>query len=207
MRNTSVVKVNFSDAGLYGVFIGELIGQFSDGYWENSRIHRNDWKLYRKETTFLLDRHDSDNTSKELPTIRYNIEDFFAHVKKDKIGWIMTRVLMVYNHADMIQKAYDTAGKDEADMLISVLASADQIRGIKKFRDEDVAKGIPEEESFYIRRYNILIKYFGSYEIFKKEIPNWVEEVKKFRRIGTAMNEQFKHVRNYDDLNKELVEL
>lgn len=194
MRN-EVVKVNFSDAGLYGVFIGELIGQFSDGHWENSRIHKDDWKLYRTETTFL-----SDKTSEELPTIRYNIEDFFAYVKKNKIGWIMTRVLMIYNHADLIKKAYDTAGKDEADMLISVLSLVSLIDGVKKFRDEDIAKGIPEEESFYIRRYNVLIKYFRSLENFKKEIPNCFAEVKKFRRIGTLLNKQFNHVKNYYDL-------
>lgn len=199
---SEVVKVNFSDAGLYGVFTGELIGQFSDGYWENSRIHKDDWKLYRNETTFL-----SDKVSEELPTIRYNIADFFAKVKKDKNGWIMTRVLMIYNHADLIKKAYDEAGKDEADMLISVLSLVDLIDGVKKFRDEDIAKGIPEEKSFYARRYNVLIKYFKSLENYKKEIPHCFAEVNKFRKIGTLLNNQFNHVKNYYDLNTSFADL
>ena len=31
------IKVNFNDAGLYAVFVSEILGQFSDGWWENSR--------------------------------------------------------------------------------------------------------------------------------------------------------------------------
>ena len=45
------MKVTFNNPGLYGVFIGEMLGQFSDGHWENSVKHRNDWPLFKKEET------------------------------------------------------------------------------------------------------------------------------------------------------------
>lgn len=46
------MKVTFSDPGLYGVFTGEMIGQFSDGYWENSVKFRKDYNLYKLSETF-----------------------------------------------------------------------------------------------------------------------------------------------------------
>lgn len=192
MRN-EVVKVNFSDAGLYGVFIGELIGQFSDGYWENSRIHRNDWELYRTKTTFLTDNV-SEESSEELPTIRYNIEDFFAFVKKNDIKCIMQRTLMIYNHADLIKKVYSEEGKKQADKLIFLLSDANWISNLK--------------DSNYIGIYNLIIKYFGEFENFLKEIPDVTDSknIKKFRRIGTLLNRHFNHVKNYYELKSELVE-
>jgi hypothetical protein len=204
MSKRSVVNVSLSDAGLYGVFVGEMLGQFSDGHWENSTMHRCDWQLFHTATTFLTDK-----TPEELPTIRYNIEEFFASVKRDNIDCIVTRVLMIYNHADMIKKVYETDGKDEADRLVFLLSESDWTEGIKKFRDEDLAKGLTAEKSYYIRRYDLAVKYFGSFENFEKEVPDGKnpENIKKFRRIGTILNKQFKHVRNYYDLKKDYVEI
>jgi len=97
MRSASVVKVDFTDAGLYGVFIGEMLGQFSDGHWENSTMHRCDWQLFHTATTFLTDK-----TPEELPTIRYNIEEFFAVVKKfRRIGTLLNKQ---FNH---VKNYYD----------------------------------------------------------------------------------------------------
>ncbi len=204
MSKHPVVTVNFTDAGLYGVFTGEMLGQFSDGYWENSSIHKDDWKLFNTAATFLTDK-----TPEELPTIRYNIDSFFANVKKESIDSIITRVLMIYNHANLIKKVYETEGKDEADRLVSLLSEADWIEGIKEFRDKDLAKGLTAEKSYYIRRYDLAVKYFGSIENFEKEIPDSKnpENIKKFRRIGSVLNKQFKHVRNYFDLKRNFVEL
>ena len=215
MRSASVVKVNFTDAGLYGVFIGELIGQFSDGHWENSRIHKDDWELYRYETTFLADNV-SEESSEELPTIRYNIEDFFAFVKKNDIKCIMQRTLMIYNHADLIKKVYSEEGKKQADKLIFLLSDADwissskAIENINQNREKELANGKTEESSNSTSIYNLnlIIKYFGEFENFLKEIPDVTDSknIKKFRRIGTLLNRHFNHVKNYYELKSELVE-
>ena len=39
------MKVTLTNPGLYGVFTGELLCQFSDGYWENSVKFRKDCHL------------------------------------------------------------------------------------------------------------------------------------------------------------------
>lgn len=192
------VNVKIADAGLYGVFVGEMLGQFSDGFWEKSRYHVNDWKVFGTNSTFL-----TDETPEELPTIRYDIAKFFAYVKKENIDCIILRVLMIYNHADLIKKVYDTEGKEAADRLIELLSNADFIDGIEKIRNEDLEKGKTEETSHYITRYNLVIKYFGSFDNFRKNIPDAenAENIKKFRKIGTALNKQFNHVKDYYDLD------
>ena len=63
------MKVNFNDAGLYAVFVSEILGQFSDGHWENSR--NKDYLKYSSEETFL-----GDSSIEKAPT-RYNINAFF----------------------------------------------------------------------------------------------------------------------------------
>ena len=109
------MKVNFNDAGLYAVFVSEILGQFSDGYWENSR--NKDYLKYSSEETFL-----GDSSIEKAPT-RYNINAFFNSCVKSDLGDVINRVLSVYDHREMIERAYSIS-KEEADLLSFVIRHA-----------------------------------------------------------------------------------
>ena len=176
------MKVNFNDAGLYAVFVSEILGQFSDGYWENSR--NKDYRKYSSEKTFL-----GDSSIEKAPT-RYNINAFFNSCVKDNLGEIINRVLSVYDHREMIEKAYSIS-KEEADLLSYVIhrASSHYIKYLKK------------NEEIYKDKIDIIMKYFGSYEGYYNSCVRDEDEItpadiKRFRKIGREINKNFNHSRN-----------
>lgn len=188
------MKVTFSDPGLYGVFTGEMIGQFSDGYWENSVKFRKDYHLYKLSETFF------DENSRVIPTIRYNINAFFTQCAK--LGYltcIIKRVLMVYNHSELIKKVYNTEGKEKADDLISILADPVYFSELGII-DINTLKGY--YRGCCERSLKTIDKYFGSIENFKNAIPAITpKNIKKFRKIGRELNDSFIHVKSFYDLH------
>jgi len=188
------MKVVFNDPGLYGVFTGELLGQFSDGHWENSVKFRKDYRLYKLSETFF------DENSSIIPTIRYNINAFFTQCAN--LGYltcIIKRVLMVYNHGELIKKVYNTEGKEKADDLISVLSD------LVFFSEPDIIH-INTLQDYYRgcceRSLKIIDEYFGNIENFKNAIPDVTpENIKKFRKIGRELNDSFIHVKNFYELH------
>lgn len=184
------MKVTFNNLGLYGVFVGEMIGQFSDGHWENSIKYNKDWHLYRTSETFF------DENSNSSSKIRYNINSFFTVCAKSKyLTEIVSRDLMIYNHGDLIKKVYETEGKEKADALINVLCSAEFLLDLD-----------PEKEQGVVKKYcesclEIINEYFGSKENFKNEIPEVnPENIKKFKKIGRDLNNSFIHVKSFYEL-------
>ena len=188
------MKVTFSDPGLYGVFTGEMIGQFSDGHWENSVKFRNDWPLYKLSETFF------DENSNSVSKIRYNINSFFTCcAKSGYLTCIIIRVLMVYNHGELIKKVYNTEGKEKADELISILADPvyfSELGIIDINTLQGYYRGCCE------RNLKIIDEYFGSIENFRNAIPAITpENIKKFRKIGRELNDSFIHVKSFYDLH------
>ena len=174
------MKVNFNDAGLYAVFVSEILGQFSDGYWENSR--NKDYRKYSSEKTFL-----GDSSIEKAPT-RYNINAFFNSCVKDDLSEIINRVLSVYDHREMIEKAYSIS-KEEADLLSYVIRSASSF----------YIKFLKEHEEEYKEKIDLIMKYFGSYEGYynscvRDEITP--ADIKRFRKIGREINNNFNHSRD-----------
>ena len=174
------MKVNFNDAGLYAVFVSEILGQFSDGYWENSR--NRDYLRFSSEETFLGD------SSIEKAPIRCNINAFFDACVRDDIYAIINRVLSVYDHREMIEKAYSIS-KEEANLLSYVIrrASSHYIEYLK------------ENEEIYKDKIDIIMKYFGSYDLYyiscvRDEITS--DDIKRFRKIGREINNNFNHSRD-----------
>ena len=174
------MKVNFNDAGLYAVFVSEILGQFSDGYWENSK--NRDYLRFSSEETFLGD------SSIEKAPIRCNINALFDACVRDDIYAIINRVLSVYDHREMIEKAYSIS-KEEADLLSYVIrrASSHYIEYLK------------ENENIYKDKIDIIMKYFGSYDIYyvscvRDEITS--DDIKRFRKIGREINKNFNHSRD-----------
>ena len=184
------MKVTFNNPGLYAVFIGEMLGQFSDGHWENSVKHSKDWHLYRTSETFF------DENSNSSSKIRYNINSFFnVCAKTDYLTCIITRVLMIYNHGDLIKKVYETEGKEKADMLINVLHSAEYVFEMDPEKEEGAYKKYCE------KCLEIVDEYFGDKYNFKNEIPEVnPENIKKFRKIGRELNDSFIHVKSFYEL-------
>lgn len=184
------MKVTFSDPGLYGVFIGEMIGQFSDGHWENSVKHQQDWHLYRTYETFF------DENSNSVSKIRYNINSFFTYcAKSEYLDCIIKRVLMVYNHGELIKKVYNTEGKEKADDLISILEDSEY------FSELDINTIQSSYRQRYERSLKTIDEYFGSIENFRNAIPEVTpENIKKFRKIGRDLNNSFIHVQAYREL-------
>lgn len=188
------MKVILTNPGLYGVFTGEMIGQFSDGYWENSVKFRKDYHLYKLSETFF------DENSSIIPTIRYNINTFFTHcAESGYLTCIITRVLMVYNHGELIKKVYNTEGKEKADDLISILADPvyfSELGIIDINALQGYYRGCCE------RSLKTIDEYFGNIENFKNAIPAITpENIKKFRKIGKELNDSFTHVKNFYDLH------
>lgn len=173
--------VTFTDPGLYAVYIGEMVGQFSDGYWENSR--NKDWHHFGYYNAILEDVSESSGVPvSDLPKIRYNINGFFSYVKKEDIKCIITRVLMLYRNRDLVEQTYRSEGKDEADSLIHILDSAESIR--------DFGGNNYQKEAVKL--------YFGSMERFCSLIPEVTEEsIKEFTRIGKMLHNSFSHVRKF----------
>lgn len=174
------MKVNFNDAGLYAVFVSEILGQFSDGYWENSR--NKDYLKYSSEKTFL-----GDSSIEKAPT-RYNINAFFNSCIKSDLDVIINRVLSVYDHREMIEKAYSIS-KEEADLLSCVIRSASNF----------YIKFLKEHKEVYKEKIDLIMKYFGSYEGYynscvRDEITP--ADIKRFRKIGREINENFNHSRD-----------
>ena len=174
------MKVNFNDAGLYAVFVSEILGQFSDGYWENSR--NKDYLRFSSEETFLGD------SSIEKAPIRCNINAFFDACVRYDIDAIVNRVLSVYDHREMIEKAYSIS-KEEADLLSYVIrrASSHYIEYLK------------ENEEIYKDKIDIIMKYFGSYDDYYKSCVRdeiTPADIKRFRKIGREINNNFNHSRN-----------
>lgn len=168
--------ITFNDPGLYAVYVGEMIGQFSDGYWENSR--HNDWKLFGYNNVCLSE------TLGELPKIRYNINGFFSNVKKEALDCIIVRVLMLYRFGNLVKKAYMEKGKDEADLLISALESIEYAHHFREWKYEE--------------KIRVVNKYFGSMENFISLTPEVNKEsIKEFTRIGKMLHNSFKHVRSF----------
>lgn len=174
------MKVNFNDAGLYAVFVSEILGQFSDGYWENSR--NRDYLRFSSEETFLGD------SSIEKAPIRCNINALFDACVRDDIDNIINRVLSVYDHREMIERAYSIS-KEEANLLSYVIhrASSHYIEYLK------------ENEEIYKDKIDIIMKYFGSYDLYyvscvRDEITP--ADIKRFRKIGREINKNFNHSRN-----------
>ena len=174
------IKVNFNDAGLYAVFVSEILGQFSDGWWENSR--NRDYPHYSSEETFLGD------SSIEKAPIRYNINAFFNGCVKFDIVDIINRVLSVYDHREMIERAY-AISKEEADLLSYVIrrASSHYIEYLK------------ENEGIYKDKIDLIMKYFGSYDLYYNSCVRDVitpDDIKRFKKIGREINANFNHSRN-----------
>lgn len=184
------MKVTFNDPGLYAVFIGEMLGQFSDGYWENSRVHRTDWPLFKNNETFF------DENSTSIPKIRYNINAFFNFCVKDAYcDDIISRVLMIYNHGELIKRVYNTEGKEKADKLIYVLCNADYYLCL------DIDKYVGTIREFYEECLEMIDEFFGDKENLKREIPEVnPETIKEFKQIGKDLNNSFKHVRSFNEL-------
>ena len=174
------MKVNFNDAGLYAVFVSEILGQFSDGYWENSR--NNDYRKYSSKETFL-----GDSSIEKAPT-RYNINAFFNSCVKNDLDVVINRVLSVYDHREMIEKAYSIS-KEEADLLSYVIRSASSF----------YIKFLKEHKEDYKEKIDLIMKYFGSYEGYynscvRDEITP--ADIKRFRKIGREINNNFNHSRD-----------
>ena len=174
------MKVNFNDAGLYAVFVSEILGQFSDGHWENSR--NKDYLKYSSEETFL-----GDSSIEKAPT-RYNINAFFTSCVKLDLDVVINRVLSVYDHREMIEKAYSIS-KEEADLLSCVIRSASSF----------YIKFLKEHEEEYKEKIDLIMKYFGSYEGYynscvRDEITP--ADIKRFRKIGREINNNFNHSRD-----------
>lgn len=174
------MKVNFNDAGLYAVFVSEILGQFSDGYWENSR--NKDYLRFSSEETFLGD------SSIEKAPIRCNINALFDACVRDDIDDIINRVLSVYDHREMIERAYSIS-KEEANLLSYVIhrASSHYIEYLK------------ENEEIYKDKIDIIMKYFGSYDVYyvscvRDKITS--DDIKRFRKIGREINKNFNHSRD-----------
>lgn len=171
--------ITFNDPGLYAVYVGEMIGQFSDGYWENSR--HNDWKFFGYNNVSLSE---TPEIPSELPKIRYNINGFFSNVKKEAIDSIIVRVLMLYRFGNLVKKAYLEKGEDEADLLISALESIENAHHFKEWK--------------YDEKIRIVKKYFGSMGNFIALTPEVNKEsIKEFTRIGKMLHNSFKHVRSF----------
>lgn len=185
------MKVTFNNPGLYGVFTGEMIGQFSDGHWENSIKHRNDWPLYKLSETFF------DENSNSVSKIRYNINSFFTYcAKSEYLDCIIIRVLMVYNHGELIKEVYKTEGKEKADDLISILEDSEYFAGL----DINTIQG--SYRKCCERSLKTIDEYFGSIENFRNAIPEITpENIKKFRKIGKELNDSFIHVKSFYDLH------
>ena len=172
--------VRFNDAGLYAVYVGEMIGQFSDGYWENSTYHKSDWKLFSYDNVELVNEEIT-----ELPKIRYDINRFFRYVKQKNIECIIKRVLMLYRLPNLVKKAYNES-PEEAERLINVLESVEYADKFKEWGGN---------------RYETAIKYFGTIENLKAMTPVIDKNsLKEFTRIGRSLNSSFKHVRNFYEL-------
>lgn len=174
------MKVNFNDAGLYAVFVSEILGQFSDGHWENSR--NKDYRYFSSEETFLGD------PSIEKAPIRYDINAFFNFCVKFDLGDVINRVLSVYDHREMIEKAYSIS-KEEADLLSCVIRSASSF----------YIKFLKEHTESYKEKIDLIMKYFGSYEGYynscvRDEITS--ADIKRFRKIGREINDNFNHSRD-----------
>lgn len=164
--------VKFNDAGLFAVYYGEMIGQFSDGYWENSSSHKNDYKLFGYDNVALVE-----NEITVLPKIRYNIYGFFQYVKKENIECIIKRVLMLYRNGNLVKKAYK---EGDYSNLIGVLESSDYVDYFKDVRHQTV------------------IKYFGSIENFKAQIPEINKDsLREFMSVGRKLHNSFQHVRSF----------
>ena len=174
------MKVNFNDAGLYAVFVSEILGQFSDGHWENSR--NKDYLKYSSEETFL-----GDSSIEKAPT-RYNINAFFNSCIKLDLDIVINRVLSVYDHREMIERAY-AISKEEADLLSCVIRHASGY----------YIKLLKEHEENYKDKIDIIMKYFGSYDAYynscvRDEITP--ADIKRFRKIGREINNNFNHSRD-----------
>ena len=174
------IKVNFNDAGLYAVFVSEILGQFSDGWWENSR--NRDYPYYSSEETFLGD------PSIEKAPIRYNISAFFNGCVKFDISDIINRVLSVYDHREMIKRAY-AISKEEADLLSCIIQSVSVY----------YIKFLKEHAEYYKEIIDLIMKYFGSYEGYYNSCVRDVitpDDIKRFKKIGREINNNFNHSRN-----------
>ena len=171
-----------------------MIGQFSDGYWENSVKFRKDYHLYKLSETFF------DENSSIIPTIRYNINSFFTCCAK--LGYltrIIQRVLMIYNRSELIKKVYNTESKEKADDLISILADPAYFSCFSKL-DINTIQG--SYRQWCERRLKTIDEYFGNIENFKNAIPAITpENIKKFRKIGRELNDSFTHVKSFYDLH------
>ena len=169
-------------ASLYGVFVGELEGQFSDGHWENSRLDA--WRLMNNETVVMGDPEKTANTNKQLP---YNVCNFFRSVKQMRIDCIVDRVLRLYNYAHIIADAYQTSPED-AEALCTLLSSVDTYY-----------LEVSEKDSENYRKYKehnreLVIKYFGSVENYlaiDDGHQTTEEEYKQFTKISGALGRVF----------------
>ena len=174
------MKVNFNDAGLYAVFVSEILGQFSDGHWENSR--NKDYLKYSSEETFL-----GDSSIEKAPT-RYNINAFFNSCIKLDLDIVINRVLSVYDHREMIERAYSIS-KEEADLLSYVIRHATGYY-IKLFKEH-----VEEQKD----KIDIIMKYFGSYDDYYKSCVRdeiTPADIKRLRKIGREINNNFNHSRD-----------
>lgn len=171
------LRVEFDNAGLYGVYVGVMFGQFFDGYWENSNYHRQDLNYMDLSEVRLV--HDMYAT----PVTRYNMDDFFKYIQKENCTMIIRKVLSIWDHADLIRKVYSKKGKEKADKLIDALTGVYVPVGDLRIYDE----------------------YFGGFVNFKNELREDItkEDIKLFRSIGSQLNKHFKHVKTHWELVDE----
>ena len=182
-----MIEVKINNAGLYGVFVGIMLREFRMGFWEKSSLHQTDKYLYdRNNVTF--------GNVAELPVTRYSFSTFCASIKKNNDEATMIKTLNVYLNADLIEKAYKTGGKGEADTLIRALVDH---KGVEADWCEAVTTNGDMDK---IRFKGIIEKYFGSVTKFLDSVPNL--DPKAFRRIGTELDKCFKHVRTYAEIWK-----
>ena len=172
-----MIKVTISDPVLYAVYVGEMIGQFSDGYWENSRTHRYDWKYFGYDNAFLVEKE----KITRLPIISYSILNFFRFVKRENLKDIIVRVLMLYRNGEKVKEAYMNG---DARALISALSHVDYADRLKEW-------------GHFERQLEAISKYFGTLENFKsmKPVIN-KESIKEFMKIGKELHNSFEHVRS-----------
>ena len=124
----------------------------------------------------------------EKAPIRCNINAFFDACVKFDIDDIINRVLSVYDHREMIEKAYSIS-KEEADLLSCVIRSASGY----------YIKLLKENEENYKEKIDIIMKYFGSYDLYYNSCVRDVitpADIKRFRKIGREINKNFNHSRD-----------
>ena len=94
-------EIHFSTKGAYAIFAKELIGQISDGYWENERPASH-WK-WVLNTTPVYDKNGENYYTGAAHTVQYKTDWVYDYVKKavknsnSEHGW----AIRIFNYAKM----------------------------------------------------------------------------------------------------------